>query len=172
MLPPKVEPAVNVFRAPKVGRESFIVLSHQWVAHSTHFTTRTRVCPGEDRCPLCAESVIPRWLAWIAAGRPGRTEVGLLELTSFTADQLAAKGDDAGSLFGVVFTLERDRAKWPRCVDFGRHNPDQKWRVDTAWVQRQLRRVLSLPDTDGWKDAAAALLRHDIQHGQLQSCAH
>lgn len=171
MLPPKVEPAVQVFRAPKVGRESFIVLSHAWVAHSTHFTTRTRACPGEEQCLLCKESVIPRWLAWIAAGRPGRTEIGLLELTSFTADQLSGKADDAGSLFGVVFTLERDRAKWPKCVDFGRHTPDRKWLVDGAWVQRQVRRVLSLPDTDGWKNAAAQLIRHDVAYGLVDNCA-
>ena len=170
MNPPKVEPAVQVFRAPKTGRESYIVLSDAWVAHSTHFTTRTRACPGEDRCPLCSESVLPRWLAWVAAGRAGRNEIGLLELTSFTADQLAGQCDPQGNLFGVVFTLERDRAKWPRCVDFGRHAPDEKWRTPTAWVKRQVRRVLSLPDTETWSDAAAALLRHDLTHGGIPSC--
>ena len=167
---PTIAPAVQVYRAPRTGEQSFLLRSPSWVAHSTHFTHRTRLCPGEDRCPMCIEGILPRWLAWIAATVPGTREPGLLELTSYLADQVAAHTNSEGTLCGVIVAIGRDRQKWPRASSFDHRPIAKEYYVDTAWVTKQLRRVLSVPDTDTWRDAAAALLRHDMEHGRLSSC--
>ena len=169
---PTLRPPVYVYRAPKKGELTVQLVSASWYAHSTHFTHRTRLCPGGDNCPLCQESISPRWLAWIAAVHKGAEDTGLLEMTSYVADTVGKHLNQAGDLAGLIVTMTRGRKMWPDCSGFASGPVRADRRRDAAWVRSQVRRLMGVPDTDTWVDAAAALIRHDMSHGLLAaSCA-
>jgi hypothetical protein len=109
-------------------------------------------------------------LAWIAAVHKGADDTGLLEMTSYVADQIAKHVTHAGDLAGVIVTMTRGRKMWPDCAGFTSGPVRGDRRRDAAWVRGQVRRLMGVPDTDTWCDAAAALIRHDMSHGLLANC--
>jgi hypothetical protein len=161
---PEIHPTVQLFRPPKTGELRCLLLSSAWIAHSTHFTNRSRICPGQDNCPLCAEQLPPRWIAWIAAAKSSH-DIGVLELTSYLADQIAGHADSSGSLAGCVITVTRDRCGYPRLLSVAPERKVLHSAIATTWTEAAVRRIHGLPQTETWRDAAAALLRHDMMHG-------
>jgi hypothetical protein len=100
---PAVEPRTTIFR-PHVGQRLVLcVLSHEIVAIQAHWTTKTRLCVADERCPACYQGLQPKWLGYLAVMTPQRVE-GLLELSAHAGHRIAELG---GDLYNHRIEVER-----------------------------------------------------------------
>jgi len=90
---PALEQRTTIFRPAPGTVQRFLVVSHDLVALQVHWTVKTRLCVGDERCPACYQGLQPKWLGYVAAitsnGVPG-----LLELSAHAGHAWSERGGD------------------------------------------------------------------------------
>ena len=149
---PSVESRLTIHRLSPGESKVFLVLSNSVTAINTHWTQRTRLCVGQERCPACFIGLQPRWIGFVpvqtAAGVPG-----LLEITASSGHHWL--GDLEGQeVYGMVIEVTR---KSQHSGIMAVRSERYKRALPMAWSGEEvfdaIARILQLPRRRNYLDA-------------------
>lgn len=176
-LPPACENRVTLFRPNAGATVRFLVTCDDLVAINTHWTRRTRLCPGQVHCPACFVGLPTKWLAFVSVVNEHH-QPGLLEINSTSAETLNPERYDFPRYGHVVTVTRATKFSGLRIVASAEHTTTQRPRVEKPEILDQVCRVLTLPrrrsylDEQLWQHAieraAVTLLELDIR-GQVST---
>lgn len=169
---PSIEPRTVIVRLQPGDTKRLLVVGHELVAVQTHWTSRTRLCPGPEQCPACYSGVQARWIGYVPVRTPNHQDA-LLELTVAGGESWRGWCSD-GDLYNQVITVRRSGKHGATVlVSIEQHSAPPTRDVGRSDVLDQLCRLLALPrrrsclDEELWKaaveSAAIVQLRLDLQ---------